>query len=55
MPRIAKDFNVSYPTAQADIRLLVQHGILKRTHLKTRPQFYAAFDIMDISHEELDP
>lgn len=54
VPQLARDFNVTYPTAQADIKLLVEQNILRRTSVSTRPHFYAAFDIMNVSHEDID-
>ncbi len=51
-PSLQKQFDVTYPTAQADIDKLISLGILTKSPREGRPQAYIASDIFSVAYRE---
>lgn len=52
IPQLAKRYDVTYPTAQADIERLIKLGILKPLDHQGRPKLFFAEQIIQIAHGE---
>jgi len=52
IPTLARRFDVTFPTAQADVTKLVSIGILKETDRKAKPQFFVAQEIFAAAYSE---
>lgn len=52
VPMVKDRLDVSYPTAQSDVKALVGEGILKQLEGKRRPAIYYAPEIVDIAYSE---
>jgi Fic family protein len=52
IPSLQKQFNVTFPTAQADVDKLITMQILRKSSRPHRPQFYIASEIFSVAHME---
>jgi Fic family protein len=52
VPATAKEFGVSFPTAQADIRKLVAIGVLSASKRKSKPQYFVAAEYFEAAYAE---
>ena len=53
-PQISKMFNITYPTANNDIQLLLKQNILVKSKFSSRPQIYFSPEIIDIAYKDVE-
>lgn len=53
VPRLQKQFDVTFPTAQADMDKLIALGILKKSARINKPQYYIAAEIFAAAYSEI--
>jgi Fic family protein len=54
IPSLAAKFDVTFPTAQADVGRLMRMQILARSTRRTKPQYYIAREIFSAAYMETD-
>lgn len=52
IPALAKQFKVTFPTAQKDVRRLVELGILKESPRPSKPQYYISHEFFAAAYAE---
>jgi Fic family protein len=52
IPAVAKEFKVTFPTAQADIEKLTKMGVLSPSKRKSKPKYYIATEIFHLAYED---
>lgn len=52
VPALAKQFNVTFPTAQKDVRRLVELGILEESARPSKPQYYLSHEFFAAAYDE---
>ena len=52
VPALAKQFKVSFPTAQQDVRKLVNLGILAESSRSSKPQYYISREFFQATYSE---
>jgi DeoR/GlpR family transcriptional regulator of sugar metabolism len=52
IPALAKQFKVTFPTAQKDVRRLVELGILKQSPRPSKPQYYISHEFFAAAYAE---
>jgi Fic family protein len=54
VPRIAKQFDITFPTAKSDVEKLIGIGVLEESKRKAKPQYYVAPEIFEAAYSEAD-
>jgi Fic family protein len=52
IPALAKRFKVSFPTAQKDVRRLLELGILRQSSHQSKPRYYIAHEFFQAAYAE---
>lgn len=52
IPTLAKQFKVTFPTAQKDVYRLVELGILKESTRQSKPQYYISHEFFEAAYAE---
>lgn len=52
IPTLSKQFNVTFPTAQQDVKKLISLGILSESSRSSKPQYYISTEFFRIAYEE---
>jgi hypothetical protein len=52
VPRLQKQFDVTFPTAQADVEKLVLMGILNKSPRNNETQYYITTEIFDAAYRD---
>ena len=53
IPELCRKNNVSYPTANSDIKLLIELNLLTKFHQNSRPKIFFAGEVMDLAYRDL--
>lgn len=53
IPELCRKNSVSYPTANNDIKLLIDLNILTKFHQNSRPKIFFAGEVMDLAYRDL--
>jgi hypothetical protein len=54
IPVLAKQFNVSFPTAQEDVRKLIALEILHKSSRENKPQYHIAHEFFAAAYDDDD-
>jgi Fic family protein len=52
IPALARQFKVTFPTAQKDVYRLVELGILKESARQSKPQYYVSHEFLEAAYAE---
>ncbi len=52
IPTVAREFDVTFPTAQADINKLVRLGVLSPSKRKSKPKYFIAPEIFHVAYAD---
>jgi Fic family protein len=52
IPALARQFGVTFPTAQQDVRKLMELGILTESKRQSKPQYYISVEFFQAAYAE---